>query len=236
MIFKLHLKETHRQILWVLLFSTLFFSVIAILQYMVVEDQARKTALSQLKQSTQEVTDAISYIDHWDLPKYRQSDILAPNFYIIAENGVILDIVGFIPDLTPSPKFLISLEPSKPKTFVTIVGETWRLLFKRIKDGSVVLGIPNPDDLKSADKELVANAEKFNNLSVGQVSKRSFARELTNIIEFSILDTNGNVTMQLGGIPLELDKINLSKLVASSVQKKKIGEKEYLILGKKHDF
>lgn len=55
MVSKLHLKENHRQILWVLLFSTLFFSVVAIVQYIFVENQARKTALSQLKGWTQEV-------------------------------------------------------------------------------------------------------------------------------------------------------------------------------------
>lgn len=230
MALKLILKETHRRILWVLVFSTMFFSVAAIAQYMVVENQARKAALSQFNHLTQDVIDAIGYIDHWNLPKYRQADVLTPNFYVFAENGVVIDIEGFIPDLIPSPKFLISLEPSKPKTLITFVGEPWRLLLKKIKDGSVVLGIPSPEDLKAADKELLLNAEKFDNLPVEQVSKRSFAKEIANIIEYSVLDANGNVAMQVGGIPLELAKNNLSKLVASSVQEKKIGEKDYLIL------
>jgi hypothetical protein len=132
MVSKLHLKENHRQILWVLLFSTLFFSVVAIVQYIFVENQARKTALSQLKDWTQEVKEAISYIDHWDLAKYNQAAILTPRYYVIAENGVVIDIFGFIPDLIPSPKFLMNLEPAKPATVTTFAGETYRLLVKKI--------------------------------------------------------------------------------------------------------
>jgi len=60
MVPKLRFKETYRQMLWIILFSALFFSVVAIVQYIVVENQARKTALSQLKDWTQEVKEAIS--------------------------------------------------------------------------------------------------------------------------------------------------------------------------------
>jgi lipid-A-disaccharide synthase-like uncharacterized protein len=116
MVPKLHLKETHRQILWVLLFSTFFFSVVAVVQYIVVENQAKKTALSELNNWTQEVKEAINYVDHWDLAKYNQAAILTPRYYVIAENGVVIDIFGFIPDLIPSPKFLMNLEPAKPAT------------------------------------------------------------------------------------------------------------------------
>jgi hypothetical protein len=229
MVSRLHLKETHRQILWVLLFSTFFFSVVAIVQYIVVENQAKKTALSELNQWTQEVKEAINYVDHWDLAKYNQAAILTPRYYVIAENGVVIDIFGFIPDLIPSPKFLMNLEPAKPATVTTFAGETYRLLVKKIQDGSVVLGIPNPHDLKEADKTLVADAEKFNNFSVERAAKLP-TREIAREIEFSVLDANGNLRMQWGGIPLEFDRINLSKLVATPVQERKIGEKEYLIL------
>lgn len=99
MVLKLRLKGTHRQIFWILLFSTLFFSVVAILQYVVVENQARRVALSLLHQWTQEVIEAISYTDHWDVTKYDQATILSPHYYVIAENGLAIDIEGFIPDL-----------------------------------------------------------------------------------------------------------------------------------------
>lgn len=229
MVPKLHLKETHRQILWVLLFSTLFFSVVGIVQYIVVENQARKTALSQLKDWTQEVKEAISYIDDWDLKKYRRAAILAPRYYVIAENGVVIDIEGFIPDLIPSPKFLMNLVPSNPATLTRIGGEPWRLLLKKLEDGSVVLGISDPKNLKEADETLVANAEKFYNLNVEQAAKLP-TRETDNIVDYSVFDTIGNPRMQWGGIPLEFDGINLSTLFATPIQEKKIGEKEYLIL------
>jgi hypothetical protein len=227
MISQLNFKETHRQILWVLLFSTLFFSGVAILQYIVTENQAKKVVFSQLNNGAQEVIKAIGYVDHWDLEKFRQAEILTPYYYVIDKNGVIIDILGFIPDLIPSPKFLMQLQPAKPQTETTVVGGKWRLLLKKIKDGSVVLGILNPQDLKEDDKELFGNAEKFSNLSVEQAARRSFTREIA--IDYSVLDTNGNLRMQSGGIPLELDRINLSKLIATSVQEKKIGEKEYVI-------
>jgi schlafen family protein len=230
MVSKLKFGKPHRQMLWVLFFSALFFSIVAIAQYIFVENQARKTALSQLNHFTQEVIGAINYTDHWDLKKYRQADILATNFYIIAENGVVIDIEGFIPDLIPSPKFLISLKSLKPETVTTSLGETWQVLLKNIKDGSVVLGISNPDNLEVANKKLFENAEKFNNLSVNQVARPSFPREIDADIEYSVFDTNGNLKIQLGGIPLELDKINLSKLAATVIQERNIGGREYLTL------
>jgi hypothetical protein len=225
----LHLKETHRQILWVLLFSTLFFSVVAIVQYIVVENQARKTALSQLKNWTEEVKEAISYIDDWDLKKYRRAAILSPRYYVIAENGVVIDIEGFVPGLIPSPKVLMNLVPSNPTTVTRIAGEPWRLLLKNLQDGSVVLGISDPKNLKEADDTLVTNAQKFDNLNVEQAAKLS-TRETDNEVDYSVLGANGNLRMQWGGIPLQFDRINLSKLVAAPIQEKKIGGKEYLIL------
>jgi hypothetical protein len=229
MISQLNFKEAHRQILWVILISTLFFSAVAILQYIVTENQGRKVVVSQLNNGAQEVIKAIGYVDHWDMKKFRQAEILTPNYYVIDENGVIIDILGFIPDLIPSPELLINLEPAKPRTVTTFVGEKWRLLLKKIKDGSVVLGILNPLNLKEDDKELFVNAEKFSKLSIEQAEKRSFTREIA-IADYSVLDTNGNLRVQSGGIPLELDRNNLSKLVVTSIQERKIGEKDYLTL------
>lgn len=58
MVSKLKFRKPHRQILWVLFFSALFFSIVAIAQYIFVENQAKKTALLQLNQLTQEVIGA----------------------------------------------------------------------------------------------------------------------------------------------------------------------------------
>lgn len=229
MVSKLGLKETHKQILWVLLFSALFFSAVAIVQYIFVENQAKKTALSQLNDWTKEVKDAVLYVDHWDLKKYRDAVFPVPRYYVIAENGVVIDIEGFIPDLIPSPKFLMSLEPSKFTTVTTFAGEKWRLLLKKIRDGSVVFGIADPKNLKEDDETLVTNAKKFNKLNVEQATKLP-TRETDNIVDYAVFDAHGNLRMQWGGIPLELDRINLSKLVSTPVQERKIDEKEYLIL------
>jgi hypothetical protein len=228
MVSKLHLKETHRQILWVLLFSTLLFSVVAIVQYIVLKNQAKKVALSQLNNQAQEVIEAINYIDRWDLEKYRRAATVASQYYIIAEHGLVIDIQNFIPGLIPSPKLLVRLKPAKPATVTTSVGEKWRLLLKKINDGSVVLGISNPRDLKKADETLVTNGEKFNNLTTEQAAKLS-TREIDLEIEYSVIDNKDNLRMQWGGIPLELDEVNLSKLVATPVEEKPIGEKKYLI-------
>lgn len=229
MISKLNLKETHRRILWVLLFSALFFSVIAVVQYRSVEHQVTKNARKQLDVWTKEVKDAVLYVDRWDLKKYRNAAIQAPQYYVIAENGVVIDIEGFIADLIPSPRFLISLEVSKPTTVTTFAGEKWRLLLKKIKDGSVVLGIADPKNLKEDDETLIANAERFNNLDVELAAKLP-TRETDYIVDYAVFDAHGNLRMHWGGIPLELDRIDLAKLVATPAQEKKIGGKEYLIL------
>ena len=148
---------------------------------------------------------------------------------MIAKNGVVIDIEGFIPGLIPSPRLVMSLEPSKFTTVTTFAGEKWRLLLRKIKDGSVVLGIADPKNLKEDDETIIVNAKKFDKLNVEQATKLP-TRETDNIVDYEVFDSHGNLKMHWGGIPLELDKIGFSKLVATSVQERKIGEKEYLTL------
>jgi hypothetical protein len=221
--------KTNRSLIQiVLLFCTLFFSAIAIIQYLFVENETKKASIAQLDDWANEVSRGLNYIDHWDSKKYRQAAIAVPGWYIITEEGMIYDIETFIPDIIPSPKYTNRLIPLKPISITTETGEIWRLIYQPVIGGAVLLGIPDPSDLSFADKMLFKNTKLFDSKALSEAIQVP-AREIDNDIEYAVVDSQGNVKQQWGGIPARLDHATLGELQRITTEKKIVNGKIYLI-------
>jgi Putative DNA-binding domain len=229
MIPKLYFNETFRPIAWLAIVCTVFFSLVAITQSYYVESQARAEALVQLNVWAKDINNSIYINDRWDFDGYRNDPTISSNYYIIAADGLVIDIEGYISNLIPAPKFSLELKPNKIQAITTKEGQHWRLLVKPVKHGSVVLGMPNSHDSSIVDKELIYNAKKFDSLTVDE-SANLPPRWIGQLVEYAVLDSLSFLRTQWGGVPLEIDKDIFDKLLKDSVLYRKIGEKEYLAL------
>ncbi|MGD0037067.1 MAG: ATP-binding protein [Bacteroidota bacterium] len=231
MIAKIYLSESHRLIVVIVSICIILFLIVAILESYYVGLQTKRETLTQLEYSAQEVNQAINYVDHWNVQKYRQTAITAPHYYVFDSDGQIIDIEGFIPNLIPFQVYPMVLESGKTQFFRTRTGDIWRLLSKSVKGGSVVLGIFNSEDTMKDDKKLISCALKFDNLTVDE-SVRLPAREISEDVEFAIIDSLSALLRQWGGVPFELDKNIFKSLLHDSIFQKDIGDIEYLALAK----
>ncbi len=225
---RLHLDEVHRRIVWIALICTVFFTVIALTQYFFIENNAQQAARLQAGIWADEVTKALDFTDKWDLKGFGQASILAPSYYIVSEEGLVVEIEGYVPDLIPSPRLRFTLEPGVPQNVTTSVGEPWRLLRKCVGNGSVVLGVAFRQDSIEVEKELIQSAAQFN-LPTFEDAVRVPSRSILPDVDYALMDSNGVLATQLGGIPLEFDVSTMAAIKADSVKSTRLGEKEFMV-------
>jgi hypothetical protein len=96
-------KRTRTLLRYGLLFFALFFSVVAVAQYVFVRSQLYRTVSAELRTSAEESRREIAYDDHWDLAGFRRALTEAPsNYAVIANDGLLIDVEGLVPGLLPS--------------------------------------------------------------------------------------------------------------------------------------
>jgi hypothetical protein len=176
------------------------FAAIAILQHWFVHDEADRTADQELALWASQVSSEIAYRDKWDLRGYRNAAINVPSWYVLGQDGLVIDIEGDIPWVLGRAQMITGLNEGSPQTVVTKVSEAWRLLARRVEGGRVIVGIFSPEDIKEADKELLSNIEKFGTTLRKAASTRS--REIDWDVDYVVLSSTGELINAYGGVPL----------------------------------
>ena len=183
------------------------FTSVALAQHWYVQRQVDRTADQELAAWTAKVSAEIAYIDKWDLKGYRNAAIICPSWYVISQDGLIIDIVGDIPWLFGKVQIINDSIYGSPQTVVSSVGETWRLHAKKVDGGTVLVGIYSPQSLKDADQRLTANILKFGSTLEKAASTPS--REIDFLVDYAVLSSTGEVKNAFGGVPL---RANLHEL------------------------
>lgn len=185
----------------IILFFALLFSLSALAQYLFIRYQLDRARTSQAETWAAEINRAIGYSTKWNLKEFRQADWEAPSAFIFATNGVLVDMEGFSPGLTPLVSVPSGLDYEHPKDYVSEIGETWRLLGKRILGGTVILGISYVYNMPIDDQTLLEDAKSFGTTleSASNVRPRSISSE----IEYCVVDDFGKLQYAIGGIPLK---------------------------------
>jgi hypothetical protein len=118
-------KRTRTLLRYGLLFFAVFFSLVALAQYAFVRSQLDRTISAELRRSANAIRREIAYKDRWDLAGFRRSLVDAPSDdVVVARDGLIIDVEGFVAGLLPN----VSLPPglavgkSSPESSV---GERW---------------------------------------------------------------------------------------------------------------
>jgi hypothetical protein len=102
---------------------TVLFTAAALAQYYFVRAQLNSADESQLKGWITEIEKEIADHDHWDLLGFRRSSVQAPNFYVIASDGLLVDTEGFVSGLIPQVIMPRDSFSDRPVNFESAIGE-----------------------------------------------------------------------------------------------------------------
>jgi hypothetical protein len=196
------LRKRKGRLLVTLIGLALIFSAVAVFQHWFVHRQVYQTTTQELSSWAEQIAGEIAYEDKWDLKGYRQANILAPTWYVLTRDGLIIDIDGlFIPGIFGRA---YGPDDSVFHGLPTEVGETWRLFQKKVEGGHVIVGISlTPENASVADSMLKDNAEKFGSTLAEATSVKG--REIDGDVEYAVLSSDGELKTAWGGVPLKVD-------------------------------
>jgi hypothetical protein len=148
-----------------------------------------------------EIASVLAYSDRWDVTRLRQADLSASHYCVIDANGLAMDIEGFVPQLRlrAAP---IHYAPGLQTINVPETGESCRILVNRLRDGILMVGVSNPEDITRLDNRLNENVKHFG--SSIREAMRVRAADIDRNLDYAVLDDAGLVKTAVGGIPLKL--------------------------------
>ena len=188
----------------------LVFVCLVLFQHWFVHEHVYNTASQELASWAVQVADQIAYKTKWDLAGYRRTAIFVPSWFVMTEDGLVIDIEGFIPDLFGKVEPLDNSIYNSPKTVVTTSGETWRLFGRRVRGGAIIVGIESPENMENADAKLLENATKFGTTIKEATSVN--AREIDWVVDYAVVNSDGELKYAIGGVPLKIDPHSLLHL------------------------
>src|ERR1700693_3083897 len=211
---RVQLRGIRRRALWLALSFAFLFTCVAILQFVYVRHQIYKTTHNELENWASEVATAAVYEGKWDVEGYRNVPAMVPNWYLIAANGLIVDIEEFIPGLIFSVRQPDESLYQSPQTITSELGEKWLIYAQRLTGGSVVVGISNPDEFKDPEGLLITAARKIGP-TLDDAAKAN-PRAMSADIDYAIISDSGDLRLAWGGIPLRTDPALLSRWLTNS--------------------
>ncbi len=178
-----------------------FFVFAALTQVVICRYYRRAAVRSELGASAQQIAQVLASCPSGNLTRYRQAEFDAGHYYIIGNDGTLVDIEGFLDDLD-----LRVVLPGQGPGLLTMTvpetGETWRLVIKRLDGGVVILGVSPPEDITNVDDRLRTNADRFGG-SIAE-AMRVAVNEIDRNLDYALVDDTGRIRRALGGIPLKV--------------------------------
>jgi hypothetical protein len=215
--------------LFAVLFA-LFFSLIVTAEYLFVRHERTQAVASGLRQTVDEVSNALNYTERWSLINFRQADIQAPSYFVFGPDGLLIDVSDFRPGFIVSAIPIQEFGYNHPTTITTSVGESWLVEARKVTGGLVVAGIlsTNARSLKDPNKLLATELAKFGATLKDAIKVKP--SDINNSIDgYATLDDFGEVKSALDGIPLRV-KLNLPlDLRNETVYIEHLGGKDYAV-------
>jgi hypothetical protein len=193
-------KGTRNRLLFLIGLFTILFALIAVLQYRFVRAELRKNDLADMEGWADELVKLVDFQGKWDLAGLRRSIAEAQSYYVATKDGLLIDMGGMLDGMPAMSTLPPGLIEGTPVNFSSEIGERWRLLEKKVRGGTVILGVAASNSHPGQDAMLKANLSVFgdNLISASGVTDRQV--DLT--IEYAVLDDRGLLKNASGGIPL----------------------------------
>ena len=191
-------KSIWLRVRWIALLCCLFFTLIAFVQFYLSNQQLDARTNQELKRWMADLVHQIGPQPSWDLKRYDQIDPKAPSFVVLT-NANFAQLFWSPPGLIKQVQLARDVASDQPETVTTSAG-SWRVYKKTLFDGYVILSIDDPEDVKSADKELRDNVARFG--SSLQEAQRVEVHETTPGIGFAVIDRLFNLKNGTGVLPV----------------------------------
>ena len=191
---------------WAWPLFALLLPVVFVIQYEFVRYQVSRTTEDELRQWASEMRTELRFTDHWELKAFRNADPNVPNWFVVSREGDVIDISGFLRGLVGVIRRPLPGEYERLVTVRSDLGETWRLLVRKLRGGSVVLGILDAEDLGNADARLNETIVRFG--SSVEEALHVPTREIDSYVQTAIISDAGELLNALGGVPLKTDAIS----------------------------
>ncbi len=215
----------------------LYFALLAIvfagmgfLQHLFVHRQVEQTVDQELASWAAKISTEIAYKDKWDLQGYHNANIPVSNYFVVAQDGLIIDVEGIIGGDLLSRVFnhveISNLIYNSPQTILSSIGEKWRLLGKKVDGGVVIVGISAQQNIKEAeaDKQLTESIAKFGSTLEKAMATRSRAIDIA--VDYAVLSAAGELKSAYSSIPLKATSEFAGKKLTKTIH---LGDKWYRV-------
>jgi len=217
------------RLLVIFIIGIISFLLVAGMQHGFVQYQINRTYEEQLTSYANQISAQLIVTNKWQLDQYRRAAIQAPQWTIVEDTGLLIDVEGVILGFNDKVEILDNNIFTKPQNIITDTGESWRVLGRKLTDGYIVLGIKTLHPDTETDNKLKVNADKFG-LSVTQACLIN-SKDVDYEVDYAVINTSNKLLLAWGGVPLKLTQsvIDLSK---EGFQKLSNEQHSYIIIVK----
>ncbi|MFI5180943.1 MAG: helix-turn-helix domain-containing protein [Thermoanaerobaculia bacterium] len=181
----------------------LFFLVFGVLESRYLERKSRSEMQSELRASADEMVGPITLDPVWNLDEFRRYPFSASDFLLCSSSGLLLEVSGMGSLLVPTVTIPSEAFSELPTTIRSEIGEEWRVLLRKVKDGYILVGTRSQSDLKEADAQLGRQSLRLgSDLSTAGAKGR---RETEVYVDFAVVGDGGQLLADEGGLPLRTD-------------------------------
>ena len=232
------IKPTASEVKWFALFYAIFFAATSLAQYTFVRYQMRAAASRMLHDKAASLSREIDYKNGIDLKAYNQAVAEAGDYFIVLNDGTLLDFHLPNGGLTQNLVLEVSSPVLNEAAFSHPIratyssahtgSEGWWIYAKKLDDGVVMLGITDFDATASPEQLLVKNIGFFGN-TVDQ-ARHVDNKQIDNVIRNSaVINNKGWLVDGAGRVPLRTDPMSLGR-IPGGTQELVFDGKDYLVL------
>jgi hypothetical protein len=121
-------KRTSMLVRYGLLFFALFFSLVALAQFLFVRSQLDRTISVELRRSADAIRREIAYKGKWELAGFRRWLVNAPqNYVVMASDGLLIDVEGLVPGLLPRASLPAGIDLSAPSETAALTDRSMKM-------------------------------------------------------------------------------------------------------------
>jgi hypothetical protein len=193
-----------RAISGILLFFAGLFIIVAVLQYAFIRHRINATVNEQLVNQAGRVEEIFERNKRLDLGTLRRAVPQASRFIILGPDATFIDVHGFVRGTVTYADLPAGLTYDKPFVMKSSLGEEWHLFARKVKGGLVIVGASGFESTPDIDERLIETSKRFGDTFETALFPDFGFEDAT--VNYAVLDDNGILWSDYGGIPLKTKK------------------------------
>jgi len=194
----------NRAIPAILLFFAALFTIVAVLQYAFIRHTINATVSEQLDNRAGRLEETFERNKQLDLSTLRRSVPQASRYVILSADGTFIDVNGFVRGTITYAELPTFLNYDKPFVMKSSLGEEWHLFARKVKGGLVIVGASAFESTPDIDERLIETSKRFGDTLESALFPDFGFEDAT--VNYAVLDNNGIIWSDYGGIPLKTKK------------------------------